>query len=214
MNHLVVTGGSGGLGQEIIHAFSAPQWEISAPSHAELDVTDPAAIRRFFTSRPVDLLVCAAGATRDGLLLDTVESTWDEVIAINYRGAADCAQAVLHRMIERGTGHIIFISSYSALHPPMGQAAYAAAKASLLGLTQSLARHAGSQGIRVNVILPGFLETGMTRAVSLKRKSEVLASHSLGRINTPAAVAGFIRFLHDSMPHTSGQTFQLDSRTP
>jgi 3-oxoacyl-[acyl-carrier protein] reductase len=209
---LVITGGNGGLAQAIVAAFTSPEWQIAAPGHAELDVTDPAAIHHFFESRTVDLLVCAAGVTRDGRLLNTDESSWDEVMTVNYHGAADCAQAALHQMIERRTGHIVFISSYSAIHPPVGQAAYAAAKAALLGLTTSLAGQVGAHGIRVNAILPGFLETGMTRSVSEKRKEEILAAHSLGRLNTPSTVAGFIRHLHESLPHTSGRTFQLDSR--
>lgn len=214
VNHLVVTGGSGGLARAIVSAFTSPEWQIAAPNHVELDVTDPSAVTRFFELRTADLLVCAAGATRDGLLLNMDESTWDQVLALNYQGASACAQSALPRMIERRNGHIVFISSYSAVHPPVGQAAYAAAKAALLGLTESLARQVGAQGIRVNAIMPGFLETGMTRSVSSKRKAEILATHSLGRLNTPAAVAGFIRFLHESLPHTSGQTFQLDSRQP
>ena len=212
MNHLVITGGNGGLAKAIASAFTSPGWQIAAPGHAELDVTDPAAIQRFFESRTVDLLVCAAGVTRDGRLLTTDESIWDEVMAVNFHGAADCAKAALHRMIERRNGHIVFISSHSAVHPPVGQAAYATAKAALIGLTTSLAGQVGTHGIRVNAILPGFLETGMTRSVSEKRKEEVLAAHFLGRLNTPSAVAGFIRYLHDSLPHTSGRTFQLDSR--
>lgn len=209
---MVITGGGGGLAQAIVSAFTSPGWKIAAPGRDELDVTDPDAIHRFFEPRTVDLLVCAAGVTRDGLLSTTDESAWDQVVAVNYQGAADCARAVLHRMIERGTGHIIFVSSYSAVHPPVGQTAYATAKASLLGLTGSLAREAGGHGIRVNAILPGFLETAMTRSVSTRRRAEVLASHSLGRLNTPSAAAGFIRFLHEQLPHTSGRTFQLDSR--
>lgn len=214
MKHLVVTGGSGGLAQAIVSAFTASEWKISAPNHGELDVTDSSAITQFFESTTVDLLVCAAGATRDERLLSMDESTWDEVLAVNYQGAAACARAALPRMIEQRNGHIVFISSYSAIHPPLGQAAYATAKAALLGLTESLARQAGAQGIRVNAILPGFLETGMTRSVTPKRKAEILTSHSLGRLNTPPAVAEFIRYLHESLPHTSGQTFQLDSRQP
>ena len=115
-------------------------------------------------------------------------------------------------MIQQGNGHIVFISSYSALHPPLGQLAYATAKAALLGLTQSLARENGHHGIRVNAVLPGFLETRMTELVSEKRKIEILANHTLGRFNTPVEVAKFIRYLHQDLCHTSGQVFQLDSR--
>jgi 3-oxoacyl-[acyl-carrier protein] reductase len=213
VNHLVITGGSGGLGKAIVEVFAAASWEIAAPSRAELDVTDQAAIRKYFEARPVDLLVCAAGTIRDTPLARLDESAWDEIFAVNYQGAAACAAAVLPRMIDRGCGHLIFISSNSAFHPPRGQLPYATAKAALLGLTASLARTNSRHGIRVNAILPGFLETPMTESVSEKRKAEILDDHALGRFNTPDAVARFIRSLHEDLPHTSGQVFQLDSRT-
>lgn len=213
MNHLVITGGSGGLGRAIVEVFAAPSWEIAAPPRAELDVTDPAAIRSYFESRPVDLLVCAAGIIRDAPLARLSETAWDEVFAVNYQAAAACAAAALPSMIGRGCGHLIFISSHSALHPPVGQLPYATAKAALLGLTASLARINGLHGIRVNAILPGFLETPMTESVSGKRKTGILDQHALGRFNTPDTVAKFIRHLHEDLPHTSGQIFQLDSRT-
>lgn len=212
VKHLVITGGSGGLGQAIIQAFASPAWEVAAPVRCELDVADSASVRRWMDSRPVDLLVCAAGITRDAPLARLEEMAWDEVVAVNYQGAADCAAAALPWMIEQGHGHIVFISSYSALHPPVGQAAYAAAKAALLGLTESLARQHGRCGIRVNAILPGFLETRMTEAVSAHRQAQIMEDHSLGRFNTPAAVGKFIHHLHEDLPHTSGQVFQLDSR--
>lgn len=191
-------------------AFSG--WEVSSPSRGELDVTVPKAVQDFFKSRPVDLLVCGAGMIRDAPLVKTDERLWDEIFAVNYQGAVACAAAVMPQMIAQGGGHIIFISSQSAIHPPAGQAAYAAAKAALIGLTSSQARENGRHGIRVNVILPGFLETRMTENVSVRRKGEILTDHALGRFNTPAAVAKFIRYLHEELPHTSGQTFQLDSR--
>jgi 3-oxoacyl-[acyl-carrier protein] reductase len=175
-------------------------------------MTDSAGIRSFFETRQVDLLICAAGIIRDAVLSRVGETEWDEVLAVNYLGAAACAAAVLPQMMARGSGHIVFISSNSALHPPLGQVSYATAKAALLGLTADLARESGSHGVRVNAILPGFLETGMTQDVSEKRKAVVRQDHLLGRFNTPAAVAKFIRHLHEDLPHTSGQVFQLDSR--
>lgn len=212
MNQLVITGGSGGLGQAIMRAFTGLSWDVRSPSHAELDVASRASVKSFFATLQPDLLVCAAGITRDALLSKLDESTWDELMAVNYQGAALCATAVLPGMIARGAGHIVFISSQSAVHPPVGQAGYAAAKAALLGLMTSLARKHGSHGIRINAVLPGFLETPMTAGVSVRRRAEVLEGHSLGRFNTPDSVAKFIRHLHDELPHTSGQVFQLDSR--
>ncbi len=200
------------MGQAIIQAFSPPEWEVFAPDREELDVLDLGKVNSVLGSLPVDLLVCAAGTIRDAPLVRMDESMWDEVFAVNFTAAAACAAAVLPGMTGRGRGHIVFISSCSALHPPVGQAAYATAKAALLGLTASLARDNGRHGVRVNAILPGFLETGMTREVSITRKAKILNDHVLGRFNTPESVAKFIRFLHDQLPETSGQVLQLDNR--
>ncbi len=210
MKHLVVTGASGGLGQALVAAFEG--WQIHAPCRADLDVTDSRAVSDDLATRPVDLLVCAAGMIRDAPLQKLDERTWDELFAVNYQAASDCATAVLAGMQSRGGGHIVFISSGSALRPPVGQCAYAAAKAALLGLTRDLAARHGHENIRVNAILPGFLETRMTAAVTKSRRAEILSDHSLGRFNTPAVVAKFVRHLQDDLPHTSGQIFQLDSR--
>lgn len=212
MNQLVITGGCGGLGRALLAAFQGPHWQVAAPGRNELDVTNAAAVRGYFHGRRVDLLVCAAGITRDAPLARLEESAWDQVIAVNLTGAAACAAAVLPGMLVGGCGHLVFISSFSALHPPPGQAAYATAKAGLLGLTRQLAQRHGCHGIRANAILPGFLATPMTRQVTAKRRAEILAAHCLGAFNTPAAVAGFIHYLHHQLPHTSGQVFQLDSR--
>ena len=79
-------------------------------------------------------------------------------------------------------------------------------------MMKSMARELGPRNVRVNVILPGFLETGMTRALSDDVRRGVLARHTLGRFNTPESVGSFAAFLHQWMPHTSGQVFNLDSR--
>jgi len=209
---LVITGGEGALAKAIAAGFHPPEWRISAPSHGELDVADAAAVEAFFHKREVDLLVCAAGMIRDAPLVRMSEADWDDVIGVNYGGAVRCARAAMTGMLAKGAGHIIFISSYSALHPPAGQAAYAAAKAALLGLTKELACAHGAAGIRINTILPGFLETPMTAGLARDRLDEIRAAHVLGKFNTVDHVAAFIRHLHQDLPNTSGQVFQLDSR--
>lgn len=212
MKHLVITGGEGGLAIAIRSTFESTGWQVDAPGRAELDVTDSKAVSTYLSARHPDLLICAAGITRDASLSRLDEEDWDAVMAANYRGSLACAAAVLPAMVSRGRGHIVFISSRSALHPPAGQAAYATAKAAVLGLTRSLASAYGTHDIRVNAILPGFLETKMTAGVSDKRRAEVLAEHVLGRFNTPEAVAKFLLHLHEDLPAVSGQVFQLDSR--
>jgi 3-oxoacyl-[acyl-carrier protein] reductase len=208
---VVITGGAGGLARAATAVFAAAH-RVAAPGRDELDVTDPAAVASWFDGREVDLLICNAGVTRDAPLARLSEAAWDETLAVNLGGAARCATAVIPGMIERGHGHVIFISSFSALHPPAGQAAYAAAKAALLGLAQSLAREFGPAGLRFNAVLPGFLETPMTAAVNDTRREEVRHAHALGRFNTVEAAARFLLHLHRDLPHTSGQVFQLDSR--
>ncbi|WP_240963783.1 SDR family NAD(P)-dependent oxidoreductase [Luteolibacter luteus] len=209
---VVITGGEGGLARAIHAAFVDAGLDVMAPGRAELDVTDEAGAKDYFRRHSPELLVCNAGITRDAPLAKLREADWDQVLAVNLRGAANCAAAALKGMLRSRSGHIVFISSYSAIHPPAGQAAYAAAKAGLIGLGKSLAKELGSAGIRVNVILPGFLETRMTEAVSPERRDQVKSEHALGRFNTPEAVAAFLRTLHLHLPHTSGQVFQLDSR--
>jgi 3-oxoacyl-[acyl-carrier protein] reductase len=185
---------------------------VTAPGRGELDVSDAAAVKEYFRRRETGLLICNAGITRDALLAKTGEAEWDEVMAVNLRGAALCAAAASRGMIRARCGHIVLVSSYSAIHPPAGQAAYAAAKAGLIGLGKSLAKELGAANIRVNVVLPGFLETRMTAGLTEARKEAVRSEHVLGRFNTVEAVADFLLTLHERMPHTSGQVFQLDSR--
>lgn len=210
--HAIVLGGSGGIGVAVVDELSKANWQVDAPSHSELDITSREAVISYFDGKSPDLLVCAAGVTADSLIARMTPEQWDHVWGVNYLGALHCAEAVLPSMRLRGSGHIVFLSSQSAVHPPAGQAAYASAKAALLDLTRELAIRGGMENIRVNAILPGFLETRMTSGVSESRRQDVLRDHALGRFNTCQAVAGFIRHLHESLPHTSGQIFQLDSR--
>ena len=169
---VVITGGDGSLARAIAAAFESAAWNVVAPGRRELDVRDQTAVREFFRDRPVDLLVCAAGMIRDAPLSRTTEATWDELWDVNFTGAARCVAAALPGMLVRQSGHIVMIASYSALHPPIGQAAYAAAKAALLGLTADLATRHGPANIRINAVLPGFLETPMTDAVTPRRRTD------------------------------------------
>lgn len=213
-HHLVITGGEGDLARAIVSEFEHPHWVIDAPGRSQLDVSCRESIRAFFQGRNVDLWIGNAGKLRDAPIARLQPDAWQEVWQVNYQGALDCAREVLPHMVSRGAGHLVFISSYSALHPPLGQSAYATAKAALLGLVADLAREYGPCGIRVNAILPGFLETRMSSGISRRRRAEILSDHVLGRFNTTQHVARFIRHLHQDLPHTSGQCFQLDSRPP
>ncbi len=208
----VITGGEGGLARAITAVLREAGWTVHAPGRQELDVRQPDPVAAWFSScGPVSLLVNNAGITRDAPFLRLTEADWDEVMDTNLKGAFWCSRAVAAGMIERGRGHIVQVGSFSALRPPPGQAAYAAAKAGLIALTQSLASEWGRANIRVNCVLPGFLETRMTEALSADVVAQAKDAHALGRFNTSADVGRFILEL-DAQPQVSGQVFQLDSR--
>ncbi len=210
----LITGGSGDLAQAIRAELESQGWLVHAPSRQEMDVTDQTQVQRVIGALgQLDLLIHNAGITRDTLLLKMSEAEFSDVLNVHLRGAFLCSQAALKIMIKKRQGHLIQIGSYSAFCGSTGQANYAAAKAGLIALSQSLAAEYGPRGIRANVILPGFLETKMTHGLldDANQRQRILASHSLGTLNTPQDTARFIAFLH-TMHSVSGQFFQLDSR--
>ena len=213
MSVAVITGGAGDLAQTLRRELETQYGNIHTPSRAELDVTSLVSTKTFFaTLNRIDLLVLNAGICRDELLLKMDAAQFANVLDCNLTGAMRCAREALRLMAKQRAGHIVFISSFSALSGPVGQANYAASKAGLIALTQSLAKEYGARNIRVNCVLPGFLETRMTQNLDVGKKESVRAAHALGRFNTVETVASFIAFLDRKMPHTSGQVFNLDSR--
>lgn len=208
----VVTGGAGELGSTIAGELRAMGWTCHAPSRADLDVTSAASVEGFFRGvKDCTLLVNCAGIARDGLLARMDESTWDEVMEVDFRGAVRCARAVLPGMLRFGGGTILSVGSFSALAGAIGQTNYAAAKAALIGWTRSLAWEYGPKNIRANVILPGFLDTKMTRDLPEPVKQRALVAHALGRFTSVAESARAIAFLA-TCTHISGQILNLDSR--
>jgi NAD(P)-dependent dehydrogenase (short-subunit alcohol dehydrogenase family) len=210
----LITGGAGALARATRAELESQGWCVHAPSREEMDVTDKAQVQRVIGGLGrLDLLIHNAGITRDTLMLKMTEAEFSDVLAVHLKGAFLCSQAALNLMVKQRAGHIIHIGSYSALSGPAGQANYAAAKAGLIALTQSIAAEYGARGIRANCVLPGFLETKMTQHLLVEeaQRQRVLSAHTLGRLNTPEDAARFIAFLH-TMPNISGQVFQLDSR--
>ncbi len=208
----LITGGGGDLALELRSQLLAAGYEVLAPTRVELDVSDAAAVDLFVKGHArIDLLINNAAVTEDRTISRMSEAEWDHVLDVNAKGAFLCARSVLRKMLRQRCGHIINISSYAALRPPVGQANYASAKAALIALTQSLAAEAGGRSVRVNCVLPGFLETKMTKRVSDSVRERAKQAHVLGRFNRVCDAARFIVFL-DTMEAVSGQVFQLDSR--
>mgnify|MGYP001191795214 CR=1 FL=1 len=209
---VIITGGQGDLARVLGAQFADTGAVVHRPGRADLDVRSAKSVSDYFSQfRRIDILVNNAGITADTLFARMEESSWDSVLDTNLRGSFLCSQAAAKVMIRQREGHIVQVGSYSALHPPLGQTAYAASKAGLIGLTKSLSKELGPRHVRVNCVLPGFLETRMTAALPEAVKRGVRESHALGRFNTVEDAARFICFL-TTLDHVSGQVFQLDSR--
>jgi NAD(P)-dependent dehydrogenase (short-subunit alcohol dehydrogenase family) len=208
----VITGGEGDLARAIHAQLQSRGWTVHAPGKAELDVTRSNSVSAWFSRiDQLDLLIQNAGVIDDALLVQQTEPEWSQVQAVNLDGAFRCARAALPLMARQQRGHIVHIGSFAAMHGTVGQAAYAAAKAGLIALTQSIASEHGADNVRCNCVLPGFLDTKMTQPALQQHRDRIVAQHTLGRLNTVADAARFIVQL-DSFPHISGQVFQLDSR--
>ena len=159
----------------------------------------------------IDILVNNAGITRDTLLLRMSSTDWDQVLAINLKGAFLCTQAVVRHMLKQRWGRIINIASVVGLIGNAGQANYAAAKAGLIGLTKSTAREVAARGVTANAIAPGFIDTGMTRKLSDNAKQEFLRQIPLGYAGLPKDVANAVAFLaSEEAGYITGHVLNVD----
>jgi 3-oxoacyl-[acyl-carrier protein] reductase len=159
----------------------------------------------------LDILVNNAGITRDGLLVRMKEEDWDQVLAVNLKGAFNCLKAAAKIMIKQRSGRIINISSIVGIMGNAGQANYVASKAGLVGLTKSAARELASRNITVNAVAPGFIETAMTQNLPEKVREAMLAQIPLNRFGAPVEVAHAVAFLaSDQAAYITGQVMHVN----
>ncbi len=155
----------------------------------------------------VDALVNNAGITRDGLAMRMSDDAFDQVVSVNLKGAFVMCRQVLPAMMKARAGRIVNVTSVAGVFGNAGQANYSAAKAGLIGLTQSLAKEVGSRGITVNAVAPGFVETDMTVGLNDKLREAALTRIALGRFGQPDDIAGAISFLvSKDAAYLTGQT--------
>lgn len=159
----------------------------------------------------VDVLVNNAGITRDSLLMRMSPDSWDEVISKNLKSVYNYSQACSSVMLRQRSGCIVNMSSVVGLHGNAGQCNYAASKAGIIGLTQSLAKEFGSRGIRVNAIAPGFIQTDMTQSLSEDVKQMWINDIPLKRAGVVEDIASVAVFLASEMSaYITGQVLQVD----
>lgn len=159
----------------------------------------------------IDVLVNNAGITKDGLMLRMSEAQWDMVINVNLKSAFNFINACVPIMMKQRGGSIINMSSVVGVHGNAGQANYAASKAGMIALANSVAQEMGSRGIRANSIAPGFIETAMTHQLSEDVRKEWMKKIPLRRGGQAEDVANVAVFLaSDLSAYVTGQTIQVD----
>ncbi|MFO0643225.1 MAG: 3-oxoacyl-ACP reductase family protein [Polyangiaceae bacterium] len=234
----IVTGGSRGIGRACAEALAAQgalvvvnyvKGEAAAKEVAEgivakggkaeiaaFDVGDMAATEKAIDEIAkkhgrLDIVIANAGIAIDGLLLRLKEEDIDRQLAINVKGALACAKASTKVMMRAKTGRIVFISSVIGEMGNVGQTAYAATKAALLGITKSVAREFASRQITVNAVTPGFIETDMTHGMQDGMKEQILKAIPLGRIGAAKDIAAACVYLaSDEAAYVTGQVLRVN----
>ncbi len=159
----------------------------------------------------LDIVVNNAGITRDALLIRMSEEDWDQVLAVNLKGAFNLSRAAARSMMKQRSGCIINIASIVGLMGNAGQINYAASKGGLIALTKSLAKETAARGIRANAVAPGFIATEMTDKIPEKIREEMIKSIPLGRMGTPEDVASAVVFLASPAgSYITGQVLVVD----
>ncbi|ALJ37415.1 SDR family oxidoreductase [Azospirillum brasilense] len=233
--HVIVTGGSRGLGLGIVEALLAEGYRVStcsrAPSAAlerlagadlfwkPCRIGDGEEVRAFMDAAldwggasPLWGLVNNAGIAREGVLATFPEIDVEEVIQVNLTGAIQVARAFLRaKLVTRGPGRIVNISSIIGQRGYNGLSAYSASKAGLDGLTRALAREVGRLQVTVNSVAPGYLATEMSGTLAQRQRDQIVRRTPLGRLGEVADVVPVVRFLlGDGAGFMTGQTIVVD----
>jgi 3-oxoacyl-[acyl-carrier protein] reductase len=165
----------------------------------EFDVTDPEAVAGAFSTIAeragrIDIVINNAGLRADGLAMRLKDEEWRRAMAVNLDGVFHCCREAL-KLMRKGGGSIVNISSVAAFAGSVGQANYAAAKAGVIGLSRSLALEYAGRGIRVNCVVPGLVDTEMTEQLKPAMREQFLSQIPLKRFGTPEEVAHAAAFL-------------------
>jgi 3-oxoacyl-[acyl-carrier protein] reductase len=232
--HIIVSGGSRGLGQNIVRRLLDAQYSVSTFSRSatefisqlrdyerfffsQADISDVSSTRAFLKSAEAKLgspygLVNCAGIAVDGLLATTSDESIEKVLSVNLKGTLQMTKLVVRRMlIRRQGGVIVNMSSIVAIRGYRGLVAYAATKGGMDAMTRALARELGERRIRVNSVAPGYIATEMTHGLDDHQRQQIIHRTPLGRLGTVEDVVGPVLFLlSDEAQFVTGQVLVVD----
>jgi 3-oxoacyl-[acyl-carrier protein] reductase len=159
----------------------------------------------------LEILVANAGIAIDGLLLRMKDDDLDKLFATNVRGALACARAASRSMMRARWGRIVFMSSVVGEMGNVGQTAYAATKAALIGAAKSIAREYASRNVTANVVAPGYIDTDMTANMTPEMKEQLAKIIPLGRTGAARDVAAACAYLaSDEAGYVTGQVLRVN----
>lgn len=238
---VLVTGASSGIGRATAELFAECGANVAITYHhnekganevvakikefggkglaIQADFTDNEAVQKTVDKveaelGAVDILVNNAGSLVERLrTADLTEARWDEVFALNVKSAFFCAKAVIPKMLEKGVGTIINVTSIAGRNGgAMGSIHYSAAKGAMLIMTKGLAKEFASQGIHINAVSPGVIDTPFHEVFSTSEAMKNFANMiPKGRVGTSAEVASVIAFLaSDASSYLCGETIEIN----
>lgn len=224
---VLVFGASGVLGSAVVKAFRQNSWRVIGTGYRhspqtdlffQFDATQKNEIHRFedwirTNLSQIDVAVHCIGIARDASLPNIKLVDWQDVLNTNLKSAYLLAQMLIKKWISQKQGHLIFVGSWAGVAGRHGQASYAAAKAGLIGLTQSLAREYASRNIRANCIIPGVFPSSMTQNLSHEKLQRLWEGSACARFADLDETSRFIAHIA-TMRGVTGQIFHLDGRIP
>jgi 3-oxoacyl-[acyl-carrier protein] reductase len=234
----IVTGGGGGIGGAIVQRFAREGAKVAvADIDAEAakasaanvaakgadsmaiaaDVTDKKSVDGMVKATldrwgRIDILINVAGGADRKLVVDMTAADWDHIVDMNLKSTFLCSQAVLPTMLKQKYGKIVNTSSIYGFTGNATRASYAAAKAGVAAFTKSLALEVVKEGINVNAVAPGRVETPRVRShYSDQAWAEAVSQIPMGRTGTPEEIASTVLFLvTDENQYITGQTIHIN----